>query len=70
MRRDDGLVSADGFAVVRGGAAPEDVAAVLAVLAALGESDRETQDESGYAAWRRGRLAVLARDLADSADRR
>ena len=56
--------------MVRGGAAPEDLAAVLAVLAAVSGSRYERLQQlgrsgppepSGYGAWRRTRLATLAR---------
>jgi hypothetical protein len=54
-------MAADGVEVVRGGAGAEEVAAVVAVLSALGERDREAAEPTGYAAWRRTRLAVLGR---------
>ena len=46
--------------VVRGGAAPEDLAAVVAVLSALEGRGSAAAEPTGYAAWRRGRLAALA----------
>jgi Acyl-CoA carboxylase epsilon subunit len=54
-------MSGDGVEVVRGGAAPEELAAVVAVLLALGESGDEEEQVTGYAAWRRTRLAAIAR---------
>jgi hypothetical protein len=51
----------DDLDVVRGGAAAEDVAAIVAVLAALGETSGSPDEPTGYAAWRRRRLAALAR---------
>ena len=62
MRRDDGPASGDGVELVRGGAAPEELAAVMAVLAVIGDAERAPVETTGYAAWRRTRLAVLARD--------
>jgi Acyl-CoA carboxylase epsilon subunit len=41
-----------------GGATPEEMAALVAVIASLGER-RVAQDDGGYAAWRRQRLAAL-----------
>jgi Acyl-CoA carboxylase epsilon subunit len=61
MRRHDDGMAADGVEVVRGGAGAEEVAAVVAVLSALGERDRESAEPTGYAAWRRARLAAVAR---------
>jgi len=55
-------MSVDGVEVVRGGAAPEELAAVVAVLVALSDSRPEGEPLTGYAAWRRTRLAALARD--------
>lgn len=54
-------LSADEVEPVRGGAAPEELAAVVAVLRALGDADRGIEESTGYAAWRRTRLAALAR---------
>ena len=48
-----------GIDVVRGGAAPEELAAVLAVIAARAEQREPALD--GYAAWRAGRLAASRR---------
>ncbi len=53
----------DQVEVVRGAAAPEELAAVVAVLSAL--EDRAAGEPTGsapggYAAWRRTRLAALA----------
>lgn len=62
-------MSGDELEVVRGGAAPEELAAVVAVLVALGESGRVTDgpvESVGYAAWRRDRLAALARDRGET----
>jgi hypothetical protein len=55
-RHDDGVTAGgfEGVEIVRGGAAPDEVAAVVAVLSALGE--REGQPKRG-----RTRLAALAR---------
>jgi Acyl-CoA carboxylase epsilon subunit len=53
----DGVLDLDGIEVVRGGAAPEELAAVLAVLAAKAEPPTTAPD--GYAAWRARRLAAL-----------
>ena len=75
MRRHDGGMTADdpeGVEIVRGGAAPDEVAAVVAVLAALGEREggpsRGAPAAGGYSAWRRTRLAALAQ-TDDSGDR-
>ncbi len=52
--------------VIRGAAAPEELAAVVAVLAALGDRTPEpdgrgsARPADGYPAWRRTRLAALA----------
>jgi hypothetical protein len=54
-------MATDGVEVMRGGAGAEEVAAVVAVLSALGDRDRESAEPTGYAAWRRARLAALAR---------
>jgi hypothetical protein len=54
-------MSVDGVEVVRGGAAPEELAAVVAVLVALGEPGGEADPLTGYAAWRRTRLEALTR---------
>jgi hypothetical protein len=55
-------MSVDGVEVVRGGAAPEELAAVVVVLVALGESSSGAADPvTGYAAWRRTRLDALTR---------
>jgi hypothetical protein len=58
----------DDVAVVLGGAAPEEVAAVMAVLSALAErgrgagpAGRDEEPPSGYGAWRVARLAALRR---------
>jgi hypothetical protein len=61
VRRDDGAMSGDGVEVARGGAAPEELAAVVAVLVALGDSGGEDEPLTGYAAWRRTRLEALTR---------
>ena len=55
----DGVLDLDGLEIVRGGAAPEELAAVLAVLAAKAEPAATAPD--GYATWRAGRLAALRR---------
>jgi hypothetical protein len=44
--------------LVRGGASPEEMAAVVAVIASLAER-RTVSSFDGYAAWRRKRLAAL-----------
>jgi acyl-CoA carboxylase epsilon subunit-like protein len=44
--------------LARGGATPEEMAALVAVIASLGERRAEPV-VSGYAAWRRQRLAAL-----------
>lgn len=54
-------MSGDGVELVRGGAAPEELAAVVAVLAALGDTEPVDEPLVGYAAWRAGRLAALGR---------
>ena len=51
-----------GIDVLRGGAGPEELAAVLAVIAARRERDEQrAADPSGYAAWRAQRLEALRR---------
>ena len=52
----------DGFEVVRGGAAPEELAAVLAVIAARAE--QAERPVAGYAAWRARRLAAIRRSCS------
>lgn len=55
---------AGGIEVVRGGAAPEELAAVVAVLTARAEqaaSASASAGPSGYAAWRARRMAALRR---------
>jgi Acyl-CoA carboxylase epsilon subunit len=64
VRRDDGgvaegVVDLAGLEIVRGGAAPEELAAVLAVIATRAE--RAGPDRDGYQAWRAQRLAAVAR---------
>jgi hypothetical protein len=54
------LMSDDEVELVRGGAAPEELAAVVAVLRALGDAARPGDEPTGYAAWRRTRLAAIA----------
>jgi hypothetical protein len=56
MRRDDGAMNA--VELARGGASPEEMAAVVAVIASLAERRADTRVD-GYAAWRRRRLAAL-----------
>jgi hypothetical protein len=48
----------DAVELVRGGASPEEMAAVVAVIASLAERRTESPVD-GYAAWRRKRLAAL-----------
>jgi hypothetical protein len=48
----------DAVELVRGGASPEEMAAVIAVIASLAER-RTDSGVDGYAAWRRNRLAAL-----------
>jgi hypothetical protein len=62
-------MGADDVEVVRGGAAPEEIAAVVAVIAAMGQRASVgcgsvvrgpvSGEPTGYAAWRRTRLAAL-----------
>jgi Acyl-CoA carboxylase epsilon subunit len=47
--------------VARGGATPEEMAALVAVIASLGERRADSVDD-GYAAWRRQRLTALRDD--------
>jgi hypothetical protein len=48
----------DAVELARGGASPEEMAAVVAVIASLAEH-RADSGSDGYAAWRRRRLAAL-----------
>jgi acyl-CoA carboxylase epsilon subunit-like protein len=62
-RHDDGMTGAvEGLEVVRGGAAPEELAAVLTVLAARAEmaAAEGRARSAGYDAWRATRLAALS----------
>jgi hypothetical protein len=61
MRRDDGAM--DAVELVRGGASPEEMAAVVAVIASLAERRTESTVDD-YAAWRRQRLAALRDQLS------
>jgi hypothetical protein len=56
----DGVLDLAGIEVVRGGAGPEELAAVVAILAARAEQAAHAAP-SGYAAWRAGRLAAVRR---------
>ena len=53
----------DAVELVRGGASPEEMAAVVAVIASLAERRTESTAD-GYAAWRRQRLAALRDELS------
>jgi hypothetical protein len=65
LRRQDGVM--DAVELARGGATPEEMAALVAVIASL--ADRRTEaSPDGYAAWRRRRLAAL-RDNRSGSER-